>query len=944
MIVQAALFASFLSAFLIELLGRLEQDPMDIIQDVLIYQTQMMRNSSLGPYVPAEFSPPGHIVVVNALFYASLSCIILAAFIAMVIKTWVREFDRGLRAMSLPEQRAKTREFRYLGIERWRLPEMVGILPLLIHVSLFLFAVGLLLLLFYISKPSFCVTTAFAVVGALFYATTTSISVFVASSPFHSPLTRTLGKVYRHLHAYLCPPVHFFLSEHMDTAPAAALDRVRRHAQVILQKWRPYLEKGFEEPIAATTVDEVQIYMAASALKRIHESAPNSQHSEALQCSVWQVAGSPALRVPPLFSLPSWILDRTNDEEYFSDLPPAIVVAFVAVALRARHNEASRRIATARAVLQRVGNPNVPWVRLVILVCDRLSGRKFWNPEYSKHMRRTEYNLTSMIQRKELQRDESLWLLSTLSEFCSEERPSGNAPFFIGICLTILLDHAPKWSYENPPDIILLEAIVTLAAISCSPNRADRLNILTGSRKHPWLLLNIRNPNLVMMLFEGTPSDYHKQLVALLFLVVYALIYRDSYPLAVQYFTFIMAKGDLPLYTSALTAIAPAITVAGLSTIGRLLVAPQTQDLTPIISDSMHHESPVLIRGLLEDYDCQLGDSENPDPDLFAIILVLSRHLYLWERWSMRSLELDLKNPWLSLVARVLTLLDNPTGPGMPMGSYHDHRVHNMIAALSLLPFTRPQATRLAPPFLLTSFLESREVCISSATLEYYLKIIISNSDTSAPPSSLSTAVAAAFNFMSPDYPLWTGWRILDTFVNGFETLSIEWRQTFAEGFFTSSRQRLPRLRGDIESSTTESELNKILTWEYFHEEEREPELTDSTFSGLDWMAMAWSLHLSRQYGGKIVASVQGNAQSQNLSGPAVHEEFVLRALCRLLDAAPYYRIIPIISKIREFVQWFDETELPEYRSAISDHIEEALRRYGISHELQSRSQCSPRI
>ena len=917
---------------------------MDIIQDVLIYQTQMMRDSSLGPYVPAEFSPPGHIVVVNALFYASLSFIILAAFIAMVIKTWVREFDRGLQAMSLPEQRAKTREFRYLGMERWRLPEMVGILPLLIHISLFLFAVGLVLLLFYISKPSFYITAALAVVGALFYATTTTISVFVASSPFHSPLTRTLGKVYQHLHAYLCPPVHYFLSGHMDTTPTAALDRVRRRVQIILQKWRPYLEKCFEEPIAATTVDEVQICMAASALKRIHESAPNSQHSEALQCSVWQVAGSPALRVPPLFSLPSWILDRGNDEEYFSDLPPAIVVALVAVALRARHNSASRRIATARVVLQRVGNPNVPWVRLVILVFDRLSGRKFWNPEYAKHMRRTEYNLTNIIRRKELQRDESLWLLSTLSEFCSEEQPSGNAPFFIGICLTILLDHAPKWAYENPPDIILLEAIFTLAAISCSPNRTDRLNILTGSRKHPWLLLNIRNPNLIRTLFEGTPSDYHKQLVSLLFLVVYALIYRDSYPLAVQYFTFITSKGYLPLYTSALTAIAPAMTVAGLSTIARLLVASQTQDRTPIISDSMHPDSPILIRGLLEDYDRQLGASENPDPDLFAIILVLSRHLYLWEKWSMRSLELDLKNPWLSLVARVLTRFDDPNGPGMPTMLYHDHRVHNMIAALSLLPFTRRQVTPLIPLFLLASFLESREVSISSATLEYYLDIIISNSDSSAPPSSLSTAVAAAFNFMSPDYPLWIGWRILDAFANGFEVLSIEWRRTFAEGFFTLSRQRLPRSRGDIESNTTEGELNKILTWEYFHEEEREPELTDSDFSGLDWMAMAWSLHLSRQYGGKIVASVHGNAQSRNLSGPAIHEEFVLRALSKLLDAAPYYRVIPIISKLREFVQWFDETGFPEYCSAISAHIEEALRRHEMYHELQSRFQCSPCI
>ena len=55
LVVQAALFTGFLSAFLIELLCRLKPDPMDTIQDVLIYQTQMMHNSSLGPYVLPDF-------------------------------------------------------------------------------------------------------------------------------------------------------------------------------------------------------------------------------------------------------------------------------------------------------------------------------------------------------------------------------------------------------------------------------------------------------------------------------------------------------------------------------------------------------------------------------------------------------------------------------------------------------------------------------------------------------------------------------------------------------------------------------------------------------------------------------------------------------------------------------------------------------------------------
>ena len=123
------------------------------------------------------------------------------------------------------------------------------------------------------------------------------------------------------------------------------------------------------------------------------------------------------------------------------------------------------------------------------------------------------------------------------------------------------------------------------------------------------------------------------------------------------------------------------------------------------------------------------------------------------------------------------------------------------------------------------------------------MRTAISYSDHPAPSSYLSAAVSSAFNIMLPEEQIWKRWTILDIFVGGFETLSIEWRRTFTEGFFTLLSQSLPRPQVDTESSTSESELDSIITWEYFHEEEQEPVLTDSQFSGLDWMAMAWSLH-----------------------------------------------------------------------------------------------------
>ena len=506
---------------------------MDIIQDVLIYQTQMMRNSSLGPYVPADFSPPEHIVVVNAFFYASLGVMILAAFTAMLIKSWVREFDRGLRTMSIPEQRAKTREFRYLGMERWKLTEMVGILPSLIQISLLLFSIGLIVFLFHISAPSFGVTTAIFAIGVLYYAVTTSISVLVTSSPFHSPPSRALGKMYQRVHAYFCPHVTVFLSNSMDTTPVTSLGRFGRHIQISLQKSRPYRETDFVEPISAMTIDEVQLSTAASALQRIHERVPNSQHSEALQWSVWQVASSPAQRIPPSLNLPDWIVYREKPDEYFSRLPPDMMDTLLVVWLRDPRATWSGTKGLLD-VFQRMDNPKFPCALLAAAFRDV-------SPGY----------FTNMMRRKELSREDTLWLLRTLSEIRGGRWLSQMPLVEIG--LAILSGDALKWGYHNPPDIVLLEAVVTLAAISCCRSRPKARKVLTGSHEYPWLFLNIRNPALFSEWHEHVSSQQcHKQLISLLFLVVYALIYRRSNPLAVQYYTVIMAKGGLPLYLSAL--------------------------------------------------------------------------------------------------------------------------------------------------------------------------------------------------------------------------------------------------------------------------------------------------------------------------------------------------------------------------------------------------------
>ena len=345
---------------------------MDTIQDVLIYQTQMMRNSSLGPYVQPDFSPPKYIVVVNALFYASLGVMLLAAFIAMMIISWVREFDHGLGAISLPEQRATTREFRYLGIERWKLYEMVAMLPLLIQTSLLLFAIGLVLFLCNVSRPSFGVTTAIFGIGVLYYAITTTISIFATSSPFHSPLSRALGKVYQRIHAALCPEIDEFLSPNMDITPVTPLGRLGRRIQIFFLKFRPYPEGRLENPMTVMTLDEVQLSTASSALQRIHDSVPNLPHSESIFQSVWQVMSGPNPYELFIGNLPFWIFSRVGDKEFISRLPPDFVVVLKAAVVDLRHSDymedAIRLVNTHRAVC----NTQDPWFQITHAISDLL--------------------------------------------------------------------------------------------------------------------------------------------------------------------------------------------------------------------------------------------------------------------------------------------------------------------------------------------------------------------------------------------------------------------------------------------------------------------------------------------------------------------------------------------------------------------------------------------
>jgi len=156
-----------------------------------------LSNSSVPAYVEPEFSVPVNVAVVNILLFASLALVLIDAYLAVLTKGWLRDFDRDWKSSNVPEERAREREMRFQSLERWKLPEVVALLPILIQASLVLFCFALLIILFNLHLPIAYSTLTILASALFFYLCTTVISALDAHAPFTSPPARALQALIR---------------------------------------------------------------------------------------------------------------------------------------------------------------------------------------------------------------------------------------------------------------------------------------------------------------------------------------------------------------------------------------------------------------------------------------------------------------------------------------------------------------------------------------------------------------------------------------------------------------------------------------------------------------------------------------------------------------------------------------------------------------------------
>ncbi|KAF9814135.1 hypothetical protein IEO21_05273 [Rhodonia placenta] len=195
MLLFATLFSGVLTAFVIESYPSLEPDTGDVavqlLQQILVtLQANLTAPPTETIHVDQFFQPESSAVRVNSYWFAALVVSISTAFLTILAKQWLFSLSRGLA--STEEMMGRQQQYRHDNLSVWRLAPILLALPVLLHISLLLFLIGLVEFLLPINKTVATVTGSLAAATILFYAITHIVSLVRPACPYRTSVTNVI--------------------------------------------------------------------------------------------------------------------------------------------------------------------------------------------------------------------------------------------------------------------------------------------------------------------------------------------------------------------------------------------------------------------------------------------------------------------------------------------------------------------------------------------------------------------------------------------------------------------------------------------------------------------------------------------------------------------------------------------------------------------------------
>ncbi|KAH9012449.1 hypothetical protein EDB84DRAFT_960623 [Lactarius hengduanensis] len=209
-LIFAGLFSAALVSFITDKVHDLQVDP---TQQMVYYQQQNVAQlaqisnqiSSIAlaiapqaPVIPSiptpsypPFIPTSSDVRVNTFWFMSLVFSLSAALLATLVQQWVRDYMKVFQRYSNPLKSARLRQYLYEGAEGWYI-KVAESVPGLVHVSLFLFFLGLGDWLFALKRTIGITIIVLITICGFLYAFSTFTAILKPQSPFQNPFSRMI--------------------------------------------------------------------------------------------------------------------------------------------------------------------------------------------------------------------------------------------------------------------------------------------------------------------------------------------------------------------------------------------------------------------------------------------------------------------------------------------------------------------------------------------------------------------------------------------------------------------------------------------------------------------------------------------------------------------------------------------------------------------------------
>ncbi|KAN0118889.1 hypothetical protein V8E52_004661 [Russula decolorans] len=189
------LFSAIVGTFIIEFYKKLSSDSGDQTAAVLQQISRQLPNSLNIPYsnTANQLSPPGTAMVwVNALWLISLVLSLTCALIATLLQQWARRYIETPKSTNILRHRARVRSLLLFGTRLYKIPLIVEILPTLLHLSVYLFLGGLVIIFHTINKTVAIAVDVAVGVSGLAYIALSILPCLDVKCPYRTPISKIL--------------------------------------------------------------------------------------------------------------------------------------------------------------------------------------------------------------------------------------------------------------------------------------------------------------------------------------------------------------------------------------------------------------------------------------------------------------------------------------------------------------------------------------------------------------------------------------------------------------------------------------------------------------------------------------------------------------------------------------------------------------------------------